>query len=311
MASRRWLIGALGLFMLSLVIWATAALLLNTASAGTVPFSFSIRSLLKADYSSDGASEPLGAFRISVVNDAFRDSGLSPEEAETLANAVKLAMSSLVPTATARNFEGAAPFTATPTNTPIPTDTPTPTPTLVPTSTATKTLAPTATKKIKPSDTPAPADGQSPSRLSGWTVSPTFGTLTTCSITVDVQNLHVYDPAYSSGIEFIKLKYYDPVQDKYFYSTPLYPSSPPGWKTGDEWDDYYNLSVDITISPACSSSFLPDSDGLMVSFSTSPLLTTCDYTVPVYVWIEDNAGNTVKPKLGEYEFPDDCGTSTP
>ena len=165
-AGKRWMLAAFFLFLLLLLLWIAAAFLLNSASAGSLPFSVSLRSRLAADYSPDEFSGSQGVFRLSIFNEVFHDLGLSPEEAEERSEEIKVAMGSPVPTATARNFEGDDPFTATPTPQPTSTVTSTPTETPLPTSTykPTKTPKPTKEPKVDPSDTPLPAFSATPTK---------------------------------------------------------------------------------------------------------------------------------------------------
>lgn len=157
-AGRRWMFAALFVFIFFLLLWIGAAFLLNSAYAESLPFSLGLRSRLAANYSPDEFSGSQGVFRLSIFNEVFHDLGLSPEEAEERSEEIKIAMGSPVPTATARNFEGDDPFTATPT--PQPTSTATTPLTETPSPTRTrrpmKTPKPTKEPKIDPSDTPAP-----------------------------------------------------------------------------------------------------------------------------------------------------------
>ncbi len=93
-----------------------------------------------------------------------------------------------VPTATARDFEGAKPLTATPTQTPIPTHTPTPT--------ATSTRTPgRRRRRPRPATDPRAAadqhalgrlDTDAPDRSAAWTLNPVIGrTLTSCTFRVN------------------------------------------------------------------------------------------------------------------------------
>ncbi len=157
---------ALFVFLFFLMLWIWAAFLLNSAYAESLPFSLGLRSRLAADYSPGEFSGSQGVFRLSIFNEVFHDLGLSPEEAEERSEEIKIAMGSPVPTATARNFEGDDPFTATPTPQPTSTATSTLTETPVPTSTyrPTKTPKPTKEPKIDPSDTPLPAFSATPTK---------------------------------------------------------------------------------------------------------------------------------------------------
>ena len=111
MKGRSWFLRAFTIFMMGLVIWIAAAYALNIASAGSFPFSFSLQSQLAADYSADNPNSLLGAFNLSIIGEALSDLGLSPEEIESQIGAVEIAMDHPVPTATALNFSGDAPFT--------------------------------------------------------------------------------------------------------------------------------------------------------------------------------------------------------
>lgn len=100
-AGQRWMLAAFFLFLLLLLLWIAAAFLLNSASAGSLPFSVSLRSRLAANYSPDEFSGSQGVFRLSIFNEVFHDLGLSLEEAEERSKEIKVAMGSPVPTATA------------------------------------------------------------------------------------------------------------------------------------------------------------------------------------------------------------------
>src|SRR3989304_3932110 len=88
-------------------------------------------SRLSADYRADEGGRSVALISLSILNDAMQTLGLTEDEAATAHESMELAMSQPVPTATAMDFEGAAPFTATPTvtNTSLPTNTATPIPT--------------------------------------------------------------------------------------------------------------------------------------------------------------------------------------
>jgi hypothetical protein len=146
MEGRRCLVGAIVVFSVLLVVWIAAALLLSSASAGSLPISLNLRSRLKADYRSDEVFGPLKVYRLSIVNDRLLDGGMSAEEAEAQSEAIESAFDQPVPTATALNFHGDAPYTATYTNISTSTSTSTPLPTNTPT--ATKKSAKKPTKKL-------------------------------------------------------------------------------------------------------------------------------------------------------------------
>jgi outer membrane biosynthesis protein TonB len=161
-SGRRWVVCVFSIFCLLLVVWVIAAMVLNAAAEGSLPISMHVYSDLYADYSPDVVVRPLGVFNLAIISETLKDRGYSEEEVEERAKAIEVAMNELVPTATALNYEGDLPPTATPTVTYTPTPTSTPTPTLTPTSTATriptktptKTPTPKPPKKPKPSNTP-------------------------------------------------------------------------------------------------------------------------------------------------------------
>jgi len=79
---RRWIITAILIFFLLLLVWCLAAFMLNSASAGALPFSFSLNSRLGADYGPDEFKGRLGVFRLSIIDDVLGDSGMPPDEVE-------------------------------------------------------------------------------------------------------------------------------------------------------------------------------------------------------------------------------------
>jgi hypothetical protein len=183
-----------------IVVWIAAALLLNTASAEGLPLSLRLSSRLSADYRVDKVG-PLKALSLSIIGDMLRDMGMGAQEAEEHEASMKALMEDPVPTATARDFEGAAPFTATPTHTSTPTTTPTstatPTSTFTPRPTATNTPKPTSTEVAATATSAGPVDSKTPSPPV-LSLSPAPGsTLTTCDFTI--VSMTVFDPAYSSG----------------------------------------------------------------------------------------------------------------
>ena len=298
-SGQRWMLAAFFVFLLLLLLWIAAAFLLNSASAGSLPFSVSLRSRLAANYLPDEFSGSQGVFRLSIFNEVFHDLGLSPEEAEERSEEIKIAMGSPVPTATARNFEGDDPFTATPTPQPTSTATSTPTKTPLPTSTykPTKTPKPTKEPKVDPSDTPLPAssatpsDSISPAIADPGTIIPTIGALGVCSQDISVSGVNVTDPSPSSGISWVKLKYkvYDDtlstIYAGYIYSSPLNLDS--GGPTAGGWDAYYSLpssTYTISIYPGFSTELPYSGPGL--------------FKIEVWVIAEDNAGNGVAQEYG-------------
>ena len=125
---------ALSVFAILIVGWVVAAVALTGASAGRPGTPFNLSSRLAADYANDGG-EQISSLRISVVADLLREMGFSIENGSVLDD-----LDSPVPTATARNFAGDPPFTATVTSSHVPSETP------LPSETATNTPRPLPTK---------------------------------------------------------------------------------------------------------------------------------------------------------------------
>lgn len=118
MKRRRRLGLAFGLVLSAAVIGSAAAYVLDPASAGGLVLPIRFDSNLAADYGSD-FFHSLGAFRVAIVREALRDEGFSAQEAEARFNAVVAVYMTPVATATARDFDGNEPFTATNTTTPV------------------------------------------------------------------------------------------------------------------------------------------------------------------------------------------------
>jgi hypothetical protein len=168
-SGRRWIVVAFLVFLLCLILWIAAALILNVAFAESLPFSLNLRSRLAANYAPDEFVGSLGVFRLSIIDEVLLDRGLSLEEAEEQSEKIKIAMGSPVPTATARGFGGEEPFTATPTEPPTatisvsPTETPTPTHTVAIVASATDTPKPATETPTVPSKTPTYGSSPAPS----------------------------------------------------------------------------------------------------------------------------------------------------
>jgi hypothetical protein len=326
MEGRRWFVGAIAVFSVLLVVWIAAALFLSSASAGSLPISLNLRSHLKADYGSDGGLGPLKVFRLSIINDRLLDGGLSAEEAEARSEAIESAFDLPVPTATALNFRGDAPYTATYTNTPTSTSTSTPLPTNTPTATSTNTPRPTKTPTPVPTDTPEPPPEKpispatptktvvspgdtTPPEILDWNLDPPSGGLEGCSTTIHINNLKILDKAYSSGLAWIKIKYYDPVKGEWIvFEVAKPPDSPPNWTLGEEWYDHYNFDITIDIGPTGPTSFYTGSGGTFLSMSSGSSPVTCDLSIPLKVWVSDNAGYNPYQEVGTYTIPESCGS---
>ncbi len=200
-SGRRWLVGAVALFLVLMVIWVAAAVRISASAAAPSSLMSSLRSRLSANYAPDPASSSVHSLRLSIFQEVMQDLGMSGDEAAAESRRIEAGMQGLVPTATARDFDGAQPLTATPTKTPLPTHTPTPTATSTrtprPTPTKTKTPAPT---HAAPTNTPSGgSDTTSPGITRLDFVPPIGSTLMSC--TFQVNDLDVFDPAFSDGID--------------------------------------------------------------------------------------------------------------
>jgi hypothetical protein len=206
-SGRRWLIGAVGLFLVLLVVWIAAAVRISASAAAPSSLMSSLRSRLSANYSPDGAGSSVRSLRLSIFQEVMQDLGLSSDEAAAQSQEMQAEMQAPVPTATARDFQGALPLTATSTVTPIPTETPAPTATSTstrppkPTPTKTKTPKPTGAAPV-PTNTPSGGDTDPPV-VTAWTSSVTVAA---CSADIDI-DATIYDAPMSSGIAQVQIKY--------------------------------------------------------------------------------------------------------
>jgi hypothetical protein len=298
----RWL--ALTAFAVLIAGWFAAALHLTGASAGQPGFPFNPRSNLAADYGADPGASRITSLRISIITDLLKDLGFGGDDSELLAG-----LDSPVPTATARNFQGDPPFTATVTPSPTPTITPLPTSTSTP-KPPTKTPKPTDTEEPEPID--VPADMVEPT-ISGGSFFPTFGTLLpSCDGNdIAITGLQVVDPGPSSGINWVKLKYVilGPGSTGYQFSSDIGPPLTGGWTDGpgSTWDAYYkgdhtiNFSDGYAFTTGGKLFFRPSSSGPSAALTADP------FTVEVWSIAEDNAGNQSFVLHGTYTLAGSCG----
>ncbi len=248
---RRWLIGAVAVFLALLLLWVLAALQLTSAAAEPLALMYSLRSRLGADYGVDAAGRPMRSLRLSIVQEVMQDLGLRGPEAESQRRGLEASLGQPVPTATARDFEGGAPYTATPTFTPTPTNTPTvtttPTPTRTPRPTKTPTQEPTETAKPKPpTDTPSALVDSKDPQICCMIMIPPPSTISTC--TIDVTDMEVLDPAFSSGIDPNKVwaKYQGPHTPGLIYVNLAKLSGGFTAGPGSDWDAHYGGPVNLT-----------------------------------------------------------------
>ncbi|MCJ7708523.1 MAG: hypothetical protein MUO38_13010 [Anaerolineales bacterium] len=306
----RWWVGAFAIFLALLGVWAIAVWQLYPAGAGPLTLRLGLHSRLQADYGPDQPGLSLAVLRLSIVEDVLRDLGFSGEEAQAQREGVEAAMAAPVPTATARDFEGSAPFTATlvptatPTETPVPTATPVPTNTRRPTRTPTRTSPPPPPPTSAPTDTAPPPPTSAPTidddhdpEINGMQFDPTTppGPLSSC--TIIVTDMWITDGAPSSGIDVsnVVLKYEDPNNEDTYIHFPVTQTEGPGWTAdpGSSWHAHYAGTIIIRCVTVPSGS--PEGSGPM-SATASPSV------VIIHVWgkVTDNAGHS--DVQGPYEF---------
>ena len=120
---------------------------------------------------------------------------------------------------------------------------------------------------------------------------PPPGDLEICSLTITVDNLKVVDPAPSSGIAWVKLKYnVEGYTSDYIYSNPLTICSG-GPTEGGGWEGCYSGAIVIEIDPTWAS---PEPE---------------PFRINLYAKAQDNDGNDTCYFLGQYTMPSSCGAS--
>ncbi len=130
-----------------------------------------------------------------------------------------------------------------------------------------------------------------PPHLSGGVEDPPPGDLDVCSVTITVEELRVVDPAISSGIAWVKLKYnVEGYTTDYIYSNPMTLCSG-GWTEDGGWDGCYSGSIVVTVD----STWIPTD-------SSTP------FKINLYAKARDNEGNDTYYFLGQYMMPACCGT---
>jgi len=284
-SGRRWLVGAVGLFLVLMVVWVAAAVRISASAAAPSSLMSSLRSRLSANYAPDAAGSSVRSLRLSIFQEVMQDLGMSGDEAAAESRRIEAGMQGPVPTATARDFEGAKPLTATPTKTPIPTETPVPTETVTstpkPKPTKTKTPAPTAAAPM-PTNTPSGSMDVTDPQITRFDLNPAIGgTLMSC--TFQVNDLDVLDPAFSDGI--------DPARVYAKYDGPL---------TG---------GLQLVVIPIESGGFVsgPGSDWV-ASYDGPVTINNAVVGDPIDVWgkVTDLAGHTTILSAGSYTMGTAC-----
>jgi hypothetical protein len=285
-SGRRWLVGAVGVFLVLLVVWFAAAMRISASAAAPSNLMSSLRSRLTANYAPDPAGSTVHSLRLSIFGEVLQDMGMSGGEAASQSQLIQEQMQGPVPTATARDFQGSKPFTATPTATPTPTETPTPT------ATSTRTPRPTATKTPRPTATatsmPPTGDVDPPivSSINTFSVAP----LPPCEVklTIDVD---IYDAPESSDIARVEVKYKVPGYVGISYLSDLTYCS--GGLQGDKsWQGcYYGV---VTFDKIFCGWGPPDNPG------------PTDFKVEIYVRPIDKSGKLTDNYVGYFNLPYTC-----
>jgi hypothetical protein len=289
-SGRRWLVGAVGLFLVLMVVWVAAAVRISASAAAPSSLMSSLRSRLSANYAPDAGGSSVRSLRLSIFQEVMQDLGMSGDEAAAESRRIEAGMQGPVPTATARDFEGAQPLTATPTKTPVPTHTPTPTATATrtprPTPTKTKTPAPTAAAPM-PTNTPSGADTDPPV-VTAWTSSVTVAA---CTADIDI-DATIYDAPMSSGISQVQIKYVVPgyVSSYTYLDNISYCSG--GIKPDGSWQGCYDGTV--TFDKIFSGWGAPDNPG------------PTDFQVEIYVKPIDGLGQHGYYLVETFSLSDTC-----
>ena len=152
--------------------------------------------------------------------------------------------------------------------------------------------SPESTPCELPTAEPTPQEDVDAPILSGGVLASPPGDLTVCEIDVAITDLEVLDPAWSSGIEFVKVKYLVEGYSGYIYSDPFILKS--GGPTGDGgWLGCYAGTIHIEIDPA----WIPPAEG--------------DFLIKLHAKARDNVGLEDYLWLGEYTMPASCGAQSP
>jgi len=290
-SGRGWWMGALGLFAILLVLWVAAAVRLSAAAAAPSDLMTSLRSRLTANYAPDPGESTVRSLRLTIFQEVLRDLGMSSDDAAGQSQEMAELMKSPVPTATARDFQGAKPFTATPTVTPVPTETPTPTATNTrtprPTATVTKTPEPATSTPEPPTSTPSVGDTDPPS-VTSYSFTPTI-TGSGCTADLDI-SADIYDAPMSSGISGVQVKYkMPPYVTSYTYLGNLSYCS--GGIQGDgSWQGCYDGVVP----------FAEISSGSCMNPGPT------DFQIEIYVKPIDNLGQHTYNYVGTFTLPYTC-----
>ena len=209
-STSNWLVNGLTVFAVATILWLLIPLFASPAAQAQIVLPRSLLSGLTPNYRSDNLIGKFVSLRLTILRE------LAPGAPGDLEGELLRP----VPTATWRDFDGAPPYTATPTATPTPTLTPTPTATSTSTRIPTRTPTPTPTEEPKteepkpppatPTDTPTPIpDVAAPEEATLQLLKGEKGG-ETCNVTI---GFDILDPKPSAGINNadVKLLYQYPI----------------------------------------------------------------------------------------------------
>ena len=285
-SSPTWLVFGIGLFTIATLIWLLIPMLSDGGVAAQMAVPGGLFSQIAPNYGSDNTGDIVRTLRFTIIREIAGDD-------------LQQQLLMPVPTATWRDFAGAAPYTATPTFTPTPTNTATATETATPTSTATRRPTSTRTPTDEPEEppppahtptitptpsitpSPTPADTAEPS-ITGATVNPPTGE--PCEPTVSVIDLHLVDPPPSYGMNSVILKYRVIGFTVDFIVSSMSLTS--GGESGGGWDALYGGSITFQIDKG----WVP----------------TEDFRVELFASATDKGNNSTTIPLGDYTIPMSC-----
>jgi hypothetical protein len=126
--------------------------------------------------------------------------------------------------------------------------------------------------------------------------------------TIEVSGLHIIDSSYSSGLDWIQVKYYDEVKDEWISTCMEGPPEPADWTLGDPWIATYSMEINMTIEPGAAFSLYEASGKGPKGGLALHLPVMIDNNVELIVRVRDNAGNISEETLGTYTLPEACFT---
>jgi hypothetical protein len=285
-STSNWLVNGLTVFAVATILWLLIPLFASPAAQAQIVLPRSLLSGLSPNYRSDNLIGKFVSLRLTILRE------LAPGAPGDLEGELLRP----VPTATWRDFDGAPPFTATPTATPTPTLTPTPTSTATPTRIPTRTPTRTPTEEPEEEEKPPPAtptpDDEINPVVSGGSPDPGPGYLgdDNCAVFISVSNVHVTDDPPSYGMQSVKLKYKVFTNDKVTELTGFILSDPMTLTSGGAvdggWDASYEGEIEFQIDTDWDEG--------------------ANFKIELYAIATDNGGNAAVSFIGEYQMDHTC-----